>query len=157
MEVYRHVEGKEDPELIEIEVTALVKELLVVHDGEDGNQIWIEEQDEAIELTITLEAAGIRHRHHVHHGRCRVVAVQVRFNNERHTREFRQLSTIKQVFDWATGPDAFRLSPEQKAKHVLALPNADHFLDWNVRVGSIVTAGTCDVIVDLLPKERFEG
>ena len=155
MEVYRHSEGKRRPELIEIEATALVRELLIVKDGDD--QIWIEEQEEAVDLDITLEAAGIHHRHHVHHGRCRTVDVQVRFNGERRARDFRQIATIRQVFDWATGPEAYNLTPEQKAKHVLALPGADHFLDWNVRVGSLVTAGTCEVVLDLLPKERFEG
>lgn len=156
MEVYRHIEGKEDPELIEIEDTALVKELLIGEES-DGNQIWIEERDEAVELQITLEVAGIKHRHHVHHGRCRDIDVQVRFNSERHGKDFRQISKVKQVFEWATGPDAFHLSPDQKAKHVLAVPNADHFLDWNVRIGSLVSGGKCEVVLDLLPKERFEG
>jgi hypothetical protein len=156
MEVYRHSQGNEDPELVDIEATALVRELLIIEDGDGGDQIWIEEQDEAVELDITLESAGIHHRHHVHHGRCRTVDVQIRFNGER-TRNFRQIFTIRQVFDWATGPGAFNLTPEQKAKHVLALPGADHFLDGNVRVGSLVTAGTCGVVLDLLPKERFQG
>lgn len=156
MEIYRHTEGHEDPELIEIEASALVRELLVA-ESDDGDQIWIEERDEPVVLDITIEEAGIRHRHHVHHGRCREVDVQIRFNGERISRDCRQLATVKHVFDWATGDDGYKLTPEQKAKHVLALPGADHFLDWNVRVGSLVTTDTCEVVLDLLTKERFEG
>lgn len=157
MEVFRHSEGNEDPELVEIEETALVRELLIVKEGDSGDRIWVEEQDEAVDLDITIEAAGIRHRHHVHHGRCRSVHVVVRFGGEDRSHDFHQIATIRRVFDWATGPEAFNLTPEEKVKHVLALPGADHFLDWNARIGSLVTPGTCDVLLDLLPKSRFEG
>jgi hypothetical protein len=133
----------------------LAGELLAVKDGDE--QLWIDEQEEAVDLDITLEAAGIRHRHHVHRGRCQKVDVDVRFNGERLSQNFHPTVTIRMVFDWAAGDDGFRLTPEQHAKHVLALPGANHFLDWNVRTGSLVTIGTCGVVLDLLPRERFEG
>jgi hypothetical protein len=156
MDVYVHSQG-EDPERIEIEASALVRELLVVQEGGGVEQIWIEERDEALDLDITLEAAGIHHKHHVHRGRCRSVEVEVRFNGERLPHSFRQVATIRTVFDWATGPQGFGLTPEQKVKHVFALPGADHFLDWGVHVGSLISPGTCQVVLDLFPKERFAG
>lgn len=150
LDVFVHSEEQEDPALVQIEATALVGTLI----KEPGERIWIEQRE--VELDITLEAAGIRNRHHVHCGRCEFVQVKVRFNGER-SHDFRQITTIRTVFDWATGPGAFNLTPEQKAKHVLARPGADHFLDWGVHVGSLVGVGSCEVVLDLLPKERFAG
>lgn len=154
MELFTHTPGNEHPEIIEIEATALVRELLA-EETADGH-IWIEEIDEEIDLDITLEAAGIRHHHHVHRGRCRQVEVVVRFNGD-HERTYRPATTIKAVEKWAFGPKVADLSPEQAAKHVLAVPGADHFLDSGVHVGSLVTPGSCKVVLDLLPRSRFEG
>jgi hypothetical protein len=116
----------------------------------------IDEVEGPLDLDTTIEAAGIGHHHHVHRGRCRRIDVHVRFNGTK-SRDFNPAASIRRVFDWATGPEAFNLTPDQKAEHVLALPGADHFLDWDVRVGSLVTAGTCEVTLDLAPKSRFEG
>jgi hypothetical protein len=156
MEIYIHTAGHEDPELIVVEATTTVRELLLVGDGQGAELLMIEEVDEPIDLDVTIEQAGIHHRHHVHRGRCRRVDVRVRYNGDK-SQVFHPVATIRKVFDWATGPDGFNLTPEQKAEHVLALPSADHFLDWEVRVGSLVSSGSCDVVLDLAPKSRFEG
>ena len=118
--------------------------------------IWIEETDEEVDLDITLEVAGIHHRHHVHRGRCRQVEVIVRFNGD-HERSFGPSRTIKTVEKWAFGPEVANFSKEQAAKHVLAVPGADHFLDRGVHIGSLTAPGQCAVTLDLLPRSRFEG
>lgn len=156
MEIYVHTAGSEEPELIEIDGTARVRELLVIGQGQGAELVMIEAVAEPIDLDITIEEAGIRHRDHVHRGRCRRVGVRVRYNGDK-SHEFHPVTTIRKVFEWATGSDGFNLTPEQKAEHVLAVPGADHFLDWEVRIGSLVTAGSCDVVLDLAPKSRFEG
>jgi hypothetical protein len=155
MELFAHAPGNEHPEIIEVEGMALVRELLV---GEDPDgRVWVEETDEELDLGITLEAAGIRHHHHVHRGRCRQVEVVVRFNGRNYEHDYGPASTINTVEKWAFGPEAAGLSPEQAAKHVLAVPGADHFLEDGVHVGSLVSPGSCKVILDLLPRSRFEG
>jgi len=154
MELFAHTPGKEHPEIIEIEATALVRDVLA---GEDpGGHVWIEEVDEEVDLDITLEDAGIRHHHHVHRGRCHRIEVVVRFNGD-HEHTYGPATTIKTVEKWAFGPKVADFSPEQAAKHVLAVPGADHFLDGGVHVGSLVIPGSCKVILDLLPRSRFEG
>lgn len=156
MEIFIHTAGAEDPDLVEVDGGQLVRELLVVGDGRGAELVMIEESDEPLDLDITIEQAGIRHRHHVHRGRCRRIDVSVRYNEtKRH--EFHPMATIRRVFEWAVGKDGFNLTPEQKAEHVLALPDADHYLDWEVRIGTLVTPGTCAVTLDLAPKSRFEG
>jgi hypothetical protein len=154
MELFIHTAGKEDPDVIEIERTILVRELLT---GEADGRIWIEEVDAEVNLDVTLDDAGIRHHHHVHRGRCARVEVVVRYNGENFTHTFGPGTTIKTVEKWAFGDKAADLSPDQAAKHVLALPSADHFLAATVHVGSLVTAPACQVTLDLLPRDRFEG
>lgn len=156
MQVFIHTEGREEPELVEVHDTMLVSELLVFGDARGSEILMIEEVDEPLDLDVTVSAAGIRHRHHVHRGRCHRIAVRVRYNGDK-TDEFRPTATVRRVFDWATGEDGFDLTPEQKATHVLALPDADYYLDWDVRIVTLITAGTCDLVLDLTPKERFEG
>lgn len=155
MEVFVHSMGAEHPDVIEVDATVLVRELLVPDQPDE--RIWIEDIDEEIDLDITLDAAGIGHHHHVHRGHCRRVAVVVRFNGVTYERSFGPGATIKIVEKWAFGPDAANLSPEQAAKHVLAVPGADHSLEDGVHVGSLVTPGSCEVTLDLLPRARFEG
>jgi hypothetical protein len=154
MELFTHTPGNEHPEIIEIEATALVRELLVENDP-DGH-VWIEEIDEQVDLDMTLEAAGIGHHHHVHRGHCREVEVVVRWNGN-HERTYGPARTIKTVEKWAFGEKVADFSKEQAAKHVLAVPGADHFLEATVHIGSLVTPGTCKVTLDLLPRSRFEG
>lgn len=154
MELFTHSPGDENPEIVELEPTALVRELLV--DGDGAGRVWIQDVDEEVDLDATLKVAGIQHHHHIHRGRCRRVEVVVRFNGN-HERTFGPGTTIKIVERWAFGPEVANLSPEQAAKHVLAEPGADHFLDAGVHVGSLVKPGSCTVVLDLLPRSRFEG
>lgn len=156
MELFLHTPGREHPELIEIEPAAAVRELLMVGTEPNGS-VWIEEVDEVVDLDKTLEEAGIRHRHHVHRGRCHRVEVAVRFNGQRKEHPYGPGTTIKTVYQWASGPHGFALSPDQAAKHVLAVPGADQFLESGVHIGSLVSAESCEVILDLLPRDRFEG
>jgi hypothetical protein len=154
MELFTHTPGNEHPEIIEVEATALVRTLLV--EGDLDGHIWIEEVDEEVDLDITLEAAGIRHHHHVHRGHCHRVEVVVRFNGDfEHT--YGPATTIKPVEKWAFGPEVANFSKEQAAEHVLAVPAADHFLEEGVHIGSLVKPGSCTVTLDLLPRSRFAG
>lgn len=155
MELFVHTPGNEHPEIIEIKGTALVRELLI--EGEPEGRIWLEGIDEEISLSVTLEIARIGHHHHVHRGRCHRVKVVVRFNGHSYEHPYGPATTIKTVEKWAFGPDAAAFSPEQAAKHVLAVPGADHFLEDGVHAGSLVTPGSCDVVLDLLPRSRFAG
>lgn len=153
VELFVHAAGSEHPDIVEIEASALVRELLV---GEGDGHVWVEEADVEVDLDITVEAAGIRHHHHVHRGRCRTVEVTVRYNGS-YYRAYSPAATIRTVEKWAFGPEVAGFSPEQAAKHVLAVPGADHFLEDGVHIGSLVIPGECKVVLDLLPRSRFAG
>lgn len=155
MELFMHVRGQESPELVEIESTNAVRDLLSADEVEA--RVWLEEVDDEVDLNLTVEEAGIGPRHHVHRGRCPRVEVTVRYGGEQRERSFGPGTTVRTIHRWATGTEAFGLTPEQAAKHVLALPDADHFLEGGVHVGSLVASGSCAVVLNLLPRERFEG
>jgi hypothetical protein len=156
MELFQHAEGKEDPEIVVVETTAVVRTLLLPTNPDHG--VWIEEVDEEIDLDLTFEAAGIHHHHHVHRGRCRRVKVVIQFNADDFTHEYGPGTTIKTVYHWASGDKAANLSPEQRAKYVLAVPGADHFLADGVHIGSLlVGGGPCEITLNLLPRDSFAG
>lgn len=154
MELFVHSEGGEDPKIIEVEATARVRTLVV--DTDPDAKVWIEEIENEVDLDLTFEE-GIHHRHHVHRGRCRRIKVVVQFNSKDFTHEYGPNTTIKTVYHWSSGEKAADLSPEQRAKHVLAVPGADHFLADGVHIGSLVTPGTCDVTLDLMARDAFAG
>lgn len=80
----------------------------------------------------------------------------VRFNGN-YEHAYGPATTIKTVERWAFGPKVANFSEEQAAKHVLAVPGADHFLEDGVHIGSLVMPDSCTVTLDLLPRSRFEG
>ncbi len=156
MELFQHTEGGEAPEVVAVEPTAKVRTLLLETEPDHG--VWIEEIDEEIGLDLTFEEVGIHHRDHVHRGRCRRVKVIVQFNGADFTHEYGPGSTIETIYHRASGDEAGNLSAEQKAKHVLALPGADHYLADGVHVGSLLTpGGPCEVTLNLLPRDSFGG
>jgi len=155
MEIFVHAAGSEHPEIAEVDETVRVRELLVGHDPDA--RIWIEEIDDEVSLDLTLVEAGIRRHHHVHRSRCHRVEVVVRYNGQSFESTFGPGATIKLVEKWAFGPNAADLSPEQAAKHVLVVPGSDHFLAATVHIGSLVTVESCQVTLDLVPRDRFEG
>ena len=55
---------------------------------------------------------------------------------------------------WTQG---FELAETQIPKHGLMVPRSDHILDPDVHVGSLASDARCAVVLDLVPKERFEG
>lgn len=158
MELYVHLAGKEDAELVDLPEKTVLRELLVSAEADGSEELlWLEDADDPLEPSITLEAAGLKHRDHVHRGRCRRVDVKVRFNAVVKSREFSPASTASRVLKWATGKQGFDLTAAEAAKHALATPGADHALDPRVHIGSLVATGSCEILLDLVPKARFEG
>jgi hypothetical protein len=155
MEIYIHSEGPQELRLVIAEDDVLVEEFIRVHGGADEASVWLEGADEPLSATITLSSAGVSDRDHVHIGRCRRVAVSVRYGGDSKSNEFPPGATIHTVFEWATGSNGFALTPGEKAKHTLALCGTTTEADRTAHVGSLAT--DCALCLDLAPKVRFEG
>jgi hypothetical protein len=154
MRIYVHTSNAEDPKIVEVEPGGTVAELVKTVGGE---LIWLEDVDDEIDQSITLESAGVKELSHVHVGRCKKIEVSVRFGGETKTRKFAPSARIRRVTKWATGPNGFDLSEAEAEKHVLELPGADHRVPDRTHVGSIANPKTCSVVLDLQPKVRHEG
>ena len=158
LEVYLHVAGCEDPQLVAVASDGRVADLLAVAESVDANaQLWLQDTTDPLDMASSLAEAGIGHRCHVHLGCCDSVKVQVRYHTKPIVREFGPGARIRAVFAWATGPKGFELAESQVPKHGLMVPKSDHILDPDVHVGSLASRARCVVVLDLVPKERFEG
>lgn len=158
IEVYVHIEGAEDPQLMKVDAHGRIVDLL----GAGGSAtveeaIWVDSHDGPLNPDSSLSDVGVTDRCHVYRGRCPEVKVLVRYNGKPLEGLFGPASRIRHVLDWATGPRGFKLPVEQIPKHALLVPGSDHFLGPEVHVGSLVNGGRCAVSLDLLPKERFAG
>ncbi len=125
MELFVHSESGKAPEIVLVEATEAVRTLLV--DAEPDGKVWIEEVDEEVNLDLTFEEAGIRHRHHVHRGRCPRVKVVVQFNSRDFTHEYGPNTTIQTVYHWVSGErrQTFRLNRRRNTfSHSPALMNS---------------------------------
>jgi hypothetical protein len=154
MELYVHVQGTEDIRRVPADETDRIGDLVAEH-GEAGASAWLEEAEEPLDPAVSLASAGVGDRAHVHVSRCRRVEVGVRFGGETKTREFPPGATVNAVFAWAVGPQGFKLTDAERAKHTLGLCGGQTEADRDAHVGSLAT--DCAVCFDLAPKARYAG
>lgn len=155
MKIYVHRQGVELAQIaVSDEVT--VKEFASELTGESGFEVWLEDADEPLPAKTKLEKSGIKERGHVQVSRCKRVEVTVRYGGESRTKQFSPAATIAKVFDWACGPKAFHLTGSEKAKHTLGICGTGQQPHRSEHIGTFATSN-CDLCLDLLPKERFEG
>jgi hypothetical protein len=151
-QIYIHRPGHDEPELIEITETLTVEELIEAH-GRDGHSAWVEDGEEIVAETVVITV--VEERGHVHIGKCREIAVVVRYGGNEKPYPFTPGTTIRTVFDWAAGKHGFDLPPAQRADHGLFVPGSQTPLDSAQQVG--VLAHECGLILDLSPKHRPQG
>jgi hypothetical protein len=152
MHLFVHTHGSDASTRIEIDTDGLVGELQVG----DG-KVWVADSDEPLDVNLSVHDAGLRDHQHVHCGPCASIKVSVRFNGSTVAHSFRPAVSVATVLAWATGPNGFGLASDQVPKHTLIIVNADSTLAPGTHVGSLVPHGSCEVVVDLVPKVRFEG
>ena len=158
LEIYLHIAGSEDPQLVEVASDGRVADLLAAAEPADAEaKLWLQDTADPLDMGNSLAEAGIGHRCHVHLGCCDSIKVQVRYHTKPIVREFSPGARIRAVFAWATGPKGFELAETQIPKHGLMVPRSDHILDPDVHVGSLASRARCAAVLDLVPKERFEG
>ena len=153
MEMYIHRSGQERIKLMEVAETATVAEVMGLAEGE---AVWLEDSEETICAELTLAAARIQPRGHIHVNRCRRAAVTVNYNGGERRREFTPSTTVRRVFEWAVGIDGFDLPEHDRPEHALQLCGTTTLPDGTDHIGSFVN-DECRVCFDLVPKQRFQG
>ncbi len=118
--------------------------------------VWLEDAEKCLDPELTLEVAGVSAHCHLHVSTCRGVAVKVRYNGALVERSVPPAMTVGAVLNWAAGPDGFKLTDAEIAKHELAICGTETGLDQAKHIGSIAD-DDCSVCLDLRPKDRFAG
>lgn len=158
IEVYIHTEGSTELELIPVSRDGKVGDLLATDDPTASDEsIWLTEQDEPLDIEVSLVDAGITHRCHVHRGCCASVKARVHYNGSAQDRSFTPATPIGEVYIWAAGPDGFKLPSEEVPRHALVVRGTSEFIDAEVHIGSLATSPRCDIDFDLVPRKRYEG
>lgn len=156
MRLYLHKAGQLEPEAIEVMPSTSVSEAIAVASG--GNVVVLrEDDDQPIDIEISIEVAAIGDLGHVFVGPGARVEVGVSFNGVTKSREFSTSTRIRRVFEWAVSKDEFDLGREDASEHALAVCGSDDPLPPDVHIGSVAHDRPGHVCLDLVPKHRFEG
>lgn len=142
-------------ELVKVDPAKSVEQFAIECCG-PGSFVWLEDCEEALDPGMTLEAVDVIDRCHLHVSMCQKVAVKVRFNGEVIERTLSPATTSDAILKWAASPEGFKLTDDQRVKHLLAICGSDIEFEPQEHVGYFAD-DLCWVCLDLIPKERFEG
>ena len=115
---------------------------------------FIEEDEEPIELDVTIAESGLKHRGQAHCSRCRKVKVKVRYNGVPGEHEFPASAKVRRVEEWAE--EHFKIQPADRAELILRLCGSESEENGDVRLGKLAEHH-CEVCFDLGPKQRVQG
>lgn len=155
MRNFIHKAGMAELAVAEHEPTTTVADVATQHGGADA-LVFVDDNEEPVEPTLTLDAAGVSDDAHLHVARCRRVTATVNFKEDSDTHEFPPNVAMAAVFEWAAGPNGFKLSATDKAEHMLVITGTETQVDEDSHLEGYVTEG-CAAEFDLVPKHRFEG
>jgi hypothetical protein len=119
-------------------------------DVEDGA-----DQHAPVDMNQTLDALGVRAHHHVHHHRCRHVAVDVNFGGTTKHRRFSPATTIAVVTAWAR--KKFKLDPASASEFRLQICHTTNKPRDDERLGELVEAPKCAICFDLVKEVTPQG
>ena len=154
IEIFLHQRGKETA-FVELDLTKTAEEFAVEYAGA-GAFVCLEDAEEPLKPDMTLEAGGVVGRCHVHVSLCKVIAVKVRYNGETKEYSVPPATSGVVILKWAAGPEGFKFTDSEIAKHVLAICGTETEVDQADHIGTFADED-CSVCLDLLPKERFAG
>ncbi|QQE77289.1 hypothetical protein [Alicyclobacillus sp. SO9] len=164
MRLFVQGEGINEIEVVEVEADVTVEEVIQkAHSlglpfSETGQEIWVGFEDEvaALEHGTQLSNGDLDDRR-IHCHRCHEVKVSVWYNNLKTEEGFSPATTVKRVFEWATGPDGFNFSPEDAAESILQVMGGSEQPASNVHIGSLVEFPNCELQFEIVHRDRPQG
>jgi hypothetical protein len=155
MDVFVHSRGK-DVELVEVEERTSVRGL-VERAGVAEGEVWLEDEDEALEMDATLADAGVSDRSNVHVGICKKVIVTVRYQTQTKDYEVPPATTLQSIFARAASAgEGFDLSEVDRTQYTLQVLGTTEQPELSRHVGSFVD-DQCAASFDLVLQDRFQG
>jgi hypothetical protein len=108
-----------------------------------------------VDANQTLDALGVRAHHHVHHHRCRHIAVDVNFGGTTKHRRFSPATTIAIVTAWAR--KKFKLDPAAASEYRLQICHTTNTPRDDMHLGELVEAPKCAICFDLVKEVTPQG
>jgi len=153
MRVYIHT-GTTTPTVRDAEPDTRIGDLI---DSNTGDHVFARGQEEPVDLDATIGSLSDAGHVHLHVHGCRKITVSVRYNGATKETQVPPGHTMEKVLDWAIGHRGFNLDPAAAADLTLRVPGSDLDLDLDLGIDAYAPIGTCAVLFDLLPVQRFAG
>jgi hypothetical protein len=122
----------------------------------DSWALFVEDEDEAVDLNVSLRERGIKHRHRMHVHRCRKIDVRAEYNNENRDHSFSPGTTVGKVKDYFI--DKFKIDPMEAHKLALWYGEPPQIAEDDDHIGKFANSkSNCAVTMQLAPKVRPQG
>jgi hypothetical protein len=126
------------------------------HGFEADFLVFIEDEDEPVDLTRRVHECAGPTGVKLHFHRCRHIDVSVTFNNETVEHPFAPSATIARVKRWAA-ERKFGMSSEEAGEHVLQITKSQDRPMPGTHIGALVKHHHCRIAFDLVPNEIING
>lgn len=154
MHIEVQIEGREKPELFEIEALTgdHIRKAVLEKCGFDEAYIFQHDNDVDIGDELVGKKAVVLVAH-----RCKKIAVTVRYEHRQETKKFAPSATVYRVLQWAIGKKGFKLDPTAAAKANLIIPGAKLPLPREDVIGKYSDTKSCGLILDLTLQDFSNG
>lgn len=122
---------------------------------DDEAAVFLEDRDEPLDRTTTLESQASKHGVRLHIHRCRRVAVKVTYSGRAIEHVFGPGVTVGTIkLRVAKELDIFK---EDAGDLVLQIAGTQEQPDVDVHIGTLVGCPACAIAFDLVPNPRIQG
>jgi hypothetical protein len=156
MRNFIHTTGTTEITVVEHDPETTAGDVAAAHGAVDS-LLFVDDNEEPLALASTLSAAGVADDSHLHVARCKRVMAAVNFQEEQKSKDFPPNVAMQAVFEWAAGPNGFKLSATDKAEHMLVIADTETQVDEDAHLEAYIVDDECAAEFDLVPKHRFEG
>ena len=152
MQIYVFRTGKEEPdELTGVESDSLGSLIVTTAD----EVLWADDgRDSPLDPSTKLGELGPGRS--VLCGRCRQVAVEVRYNGRTANRHFSPGTLTRRVLAWAIHDPIFEISDPQIGDYGFKVSGREAFPNLEDPIGRFAQED-CQIMLDLRPSEKFQG
>jgi hypothetical protein len=117
--------------------------------------VFVEDQDEPIEHSRTMQEAGVQEGARVHVHTCRRIEVSCNYNGQTKKEKFAPTGRIRRVKD--KFGDEFKIDPLDLGNFTLLICGSQTEPDENTQIGSLTTYPKCELCFDLVKRENVQG
>ncbi|MHB8388661.1 MAG: ubiquitin family protein [Acidobacteriaceae bacterium] len=122
-------------------------------DGETA--VFLEDQEEPLDDTSTLESLAGKHGVRLHVHRCRRITVKVTYSSRTVEHVFGPGVTVGTVKRWAA--KNLGITKEDAAELILQIVGTQEQPDVDVHIGTLSMCPACAVAFNLVPNLRIQG